>query len=145
MTIGSHGLIPRLSGKTITVYHMTSSVLIVILVGIAILFTLIGYALVRVGDERDSPQSNRAERMRLLSIDRTTDNLSEALRAFRWSIKNHAEMGYHDCYKKAEGYYYKDDKLHRITAPMLKQIGDIMKDDGFDVEFVDESTIRISW
>ena len=119
---------------------MTSSSVAVILVAVIVFFALAGYACVRV-----EPHINRADEMRLLTTRSSKDSFSEILRTIRWSMETNAKMGICDCYQHAGSYRCYDGELRYITAPMLKQIGDIMRDDGFYVEFIDEDTIRISW
>ena len=123
---------------------MTSSSVAVILVAVIVFFALAGYACVLVGDDEE-PHINRADEMRLLTTRSSKDSFSEILRTIRWSMETNAKMGLCDCYKHVGAYCCNDGELHYITAPMLKQIGDIMKDDGFNVEFIDEDAIRISW
>lgn len=130
-----------------TVYHvmpmMTSSSVVIVLIVIIVIFALVGYACVRVGD--DEPYTNRADEMRMLSMRSSKDSFGAVLRTIRWSMEVNAKMGLYDCYKHAGAYYCNDGELHYITVPMLKQIGDIMEHDGFNVEYIDDDVIRISW
>lgn len=123
---------------------MTSNSIVIVLIAIIAIFALAGYACVRVEDNEE-PHIKRADEMRLLTTRSSKDSFSEILRTIRWSMETNAKIGLCDCYKHVGAYCCNDGKLHYITAPMLKQISDIMRDDGFDVEFIDEDAIRISW
>lgn len=131
-----------------TAYHvmpmMTSSSVAIALVAIIAVFALVGYACVRVGDD-DEPYICPADEMRLLSIRSSKDSFSEVLRTVRRAMETNAKMGCFDYYKSAGACFCNDGELHYISRSMLKQIGDTMENDGFNVEFADEDTIRISW
>lgn len=123
--------------------HMTSSVLMVVLVSIAVLFTLTGYALVRVGD--DSSQSSYAEKMHLLYIKNSTCSTEKVLRRVRQSVKSYAKNGKHETYLYAGTFYINCTKTCVLSIPQLKEVESSLRNEGFNVEWCNSSTIKISW
>lgn len=124
---------------------MMSSSVAIILIMIIVLFALAGYALVRVGDKDDSPQCKDAEEMRKLSEEYSSNDFDEILDTIRWGVEQCAKMGLRDYYKNTGFSYCNDGTMRYLSVSTLKQIGAIMEDDGFNVEYVDENTIRVSW
>ena len=116
----------------------------VILVGIAILFTLVGYALVRMGDESDSPQSNRAERMHLLTEKSSKRNLKKILRLMKRKIKYKAKHGCNVFYIQS-GWIFNSGKQYYISHSMLEQIKFSAKIYGFNVDELEDDIVQISW